>query len=269
MAALGAGAKVGQDTFNQMKNEPQQQIDQQMIRKAAAIKNTTDELRNQLMVDKLHEDDWSRKEDYYTKTQDTWQPVIDNIEKADQGRTANTPSLFVARGLSSAEAMQKLQGQQGNMSPVQDGWTTETHSDGRTYHLPTFSLVSNGKLPVSKDTLLALSPFNKGVKDVLESDVGDNIELPATMLIGFEKQAGLAHGAYEFIRQIQDGLGVTADKQLSQSAFNEQFRNNPALQRQAAQLGTALSNLRNAEHGARPGTVAGVGQGGRTLQIDR
>ncbi len=155
----------------------------------------------------------------------------------------NTPSLFFARGLTGQEAMEKLKGQTGNMSPIQDGWTTETHTDGRTYHVPTFALVSNGSVPVSKSTLVALAPFNSGVKELLDKNVADTVQLPATMLIGFEKSAQAAHGAYAFIHQIQNGLGVEQGKQLSQSEFNDRFRNNPALQRQVNDLAATLGNV--------------------------
>lgn len=244
MAALAGGFQGTSDKLNEIRNAPQAQLDQQMLRRAAAIKNTTDELRNQMMADKLHEDDWSRKEDFYTKTRDVWQPIVDNIEAADKDRATGAPSLFFARGLTGQEAMDKLKGQTGNMSPIQDGWTTETHSDGRTYHVPTFALVSNGSVPVTREALIALAPFNSGVKELLDKGMtGDSVQLPATMLISFEKSAQAAHGAYEFIRQIQDGLGVESEKQLSQAAFNDKFRSTPALQRQVSDLATTLGNV--------------------------
>ncbi len=249
MAALGAGAQVGQQTFQQMRNAPQAALDLQMIRKAAAIKNTTDELRNQMMADKLHEDDWSRKEDYYTKTKDVWQPVMDTLEQSDKDLAIDSgnPRLLDPnlRNLSPSDVYSTMgkPGNVGKYSPIQDGWTTETHSDGRTYHLPTFSLVANGPVNVTRDTLMALSPFNSGVKDLLDKTTRDSVQLPSTMLIGLEKSAQAAHGAYEFINQIQTGLGVDADKQLSQSAFNEKFRTNPALQRQVASLADTLGNV--------------------------
>jgi hypothetical protein len=68
------------------------------------------------------------------------------------------------------------------------------------------------------------------------------VPLNSTKFIQYEKQAHAANIAYEFVHQMQVGLGVDEKDQLSQNDFNNKFRGNPALQRQAVDAVTALSN---------------------------
>lgn len=240
-AALGGGFQGASDKLQQLNAQPQAQMDQAYARRVAAVKNNIDELRNQQAIDQLHSDDWTAKEKFYQDQKDVFQPVIDTIRESDQ---ASGNGLLVASNLSHEAVMQRPDLTTQGLQAVQDGWQDRTDPQtGRVYHTPTYSLVKIGQINVNRDALTALAATNSGIKEILDRKAGDSVPLSSTMLIGFEKQAHAAQIGYEFIHQMQQGLGVSADKQLTRSEFNDKFRSIPALQRQVADTATALSNV--------------------------
>jgi hypothetical protein len=134
------------------------------------------------------------------------------------------------------------------LSPVQDGWETRTAPNGQQYHLPTYSLVKSGNVNVNKEALTQLAKTNSAVAQLfdeqgnLRTASGDSLPLDSTKFINYEKEAHAATIAYEFVHQMQVGLGVDEKDQLSQNDFNKKFRDNPALTRQSVDAVTTLAN---------------------------
>lgn len=239
MAAMGAGAKVGQDTFSQMKSGPQNRADQVQVRQAAAMKNTLTELQNQVAIDKLHDEDWSSKENFYQAAQDTFRPVLNDFEKSDQSLAPGQPSLFAARGLSHEDAMKQMQGKMGQLQPIQDGWTTQVSPDGKTFHVPTYSLVrTDGQVNVSRGTLGQLAQYDSRLANVLAQNSSDSVQLSPTMLVSMEKNAHQGQIAEQFINSIRKGMGEEDVK-----GFNSAYRDDPVLRGQVDSLMTTLGSL--------------------------
>ena len=246
-AAFAGGYNAEARQQAAFRNAPQKQADEQQLRQYAATKNTLDELRNQQAIDRLHENDWSGKEDFYNKSQELYQPAIDSLEQTEK----DTGEQLVAIGdrkMSHEDVMKRGDLIKLGLSPVQDGWDTRTAPNGQQYHVPTYSLVKSGNVNVNKAAITELAKTNSAVNQLLDDQgnlrtSGDSVPLNSTTFIGYEKQAHAANIAYEFIHQMQVGLGVDEKDQLSQNDFNSKFRDNPALQRQAVDAVTALGNV--------------------------
>jgi len=239
---LAAGYQAGAANQQQFKNAPQAAMDADMARKATVMNNNVQELRNQLAIGQLHNADWASQEDYYQKTGDSFAPVLDNILKSQSD--AGVQLIDPKNTQMNHDDSMKFLAQPGNSTQytaVQDGWTTETHADGRLYHVPTFSMVKQGDVSVNRDAILALSPYDQGVKQILDKTNGD-ITLSTGQLLSIEKSAQAAHAGYEALHQWQTSLGVAPEDQLSQSKFNELYRTNPQLKRQ---VGTVLEKMAN------------------------
>jgi hypothetical protein len=247
MRAFAAAEQSGEQSRKDFHNAPQKQADQLMMRQYAATQNVLGELRNQQAIDKLHEDNWSGKEDFYNKSKDIYQPTIDSLAQTEK----DTGEQLVAVGdrKMSHEAVE----QRGDLiklglSPVQDGWETRTAPNGQQYHLPTYSLVKSGNVNVNKEALTQLAKTNSAVAQLfdeqgnLRTASGDSLPLDSTKFINYEKEAHAATIAYEFVHQMQVGLGVDEKDQLSQNDFNKKFRDNPALTRQSVDAVTTLAN---------------------------
>jgi len=246
-AAAGGAFKAEGQQQEAFRNAPQKQADQQMMRQYAATKNTLDEYRNQQAIDKLHADNWSGKEDFYTKSKDIYQPAIDSLAQTEK----DTGEQLVATGdrkMSHESVEQRGDLVKLGLSPVQDGWETRTAPNGQQYHLPTYSLVKSGNVNVNKDALTQLAKTNPAIAQLfdeqgnLRTASGDSLPLDSTKFIQYEKEAHAATIAYEFVHQMQVGLGVDEKDQLSQNDFNKKFRDNPALTRQSVDAVTALAN---------------------------
>ena len=159
------------------------------------------------------------------------------------------------------------------LSPVQDGWDTRTAPNGQQYHVPTYSLVKSGPVNVNKDALVSLAKTNPAIaqlfddKGNLKTTTGDTVPLNSTKLIQYEKQAHAANIAYEFVHQMQVGLGVDEKDQLSQNDFNSKFRDNPALQRQAVDAVTALGNVHTETTEHALSQLMKSGQAGELLKL--
>ena len=240
LAAGNAAAAANQQQF---KNAPQAQYDKQQAAALTASNNVVAELRNQAMIGNLHNDQWDQGEKYYQQTQDTWGPALDTIDKT----SADTGTQLIAddaRHLKGPEVMQMLKGKLGQYSPIQDGWATEVHQDGRTYHVPTFALVRQGDVSVDRDAIASLAPYDKRMQAALDKTQGP-ITLSTQQLIAVEKNAGAAQGAYTAFNRWQKALGTDDDDLMSQAKFNEQFRTNPAFAREVTNVASAVGNIKS------------------------
>jgi len=246
--AMGTAFKAERQQQEAYRNAPQKQADEQTLRQYAATKNGLDEFRNQLAIQKLHEDDWAGKEDFYTKSKDLYQPVIDSFLKTEE----DTGEQLVATGdrnLSHEAVMSRGDLVKQGLQPVQDGWETRTAPNGQQYHVGTYSLAKVGNVNANKAVLIELAKTNPAFAKLFDDDgnlkttSGDSAPMNSTTLIKAEKQAHAANITYEFLHRMQVGLGVDEDKQLSQNDFNKKFSDDPELQRQAIDSVTALSNL--------------------------
>ncbi|PWT75528.1 MAG: hypothetical protein C5B59_08600 [Bacteroidetes bacterium] len=239
LAAAASGLQAGAQTREDIKNRPQARIDEQQVRKAAAMKNTLSELQNQIAIDKLHDENWENKEAYYQKSQDLYQPVLDSFEASDKALAPGEQPLFAFRGLSHDEAMQKMQGQQGNLQPIQDGWTTQTSPDGKTFHVPTYSLVrTSGTVNTNREALTSLAQYDSRLENVLSKNSSPTLQFSPTMLLSLEKNAHQGQVAESFINNIRHGLGLE-DVQ----GFNSAYKNDPVLRGQVDSLMNTLGSL--------------------------
>jgi len=239
MAALGGGFEGAQQKSADIRNAPQARIDEQQVRKAAAMKNTLMELQNQVAIDKLHDEDWASKENYYSQAKDTFTPVLTDFENAEKNLAPDRPSLFVARQLNHDEAMRQMTGHQGEYQPIQDGWTTQTSPDGKTYHLPTYALVrTSGTVNTSRSTLEQLAKYDGRLAGVLAKNSSESLPLSPTMLVSMEKNAHQGQVAEAFINNIRHGLGLE-----DVTGFTDAYKNDPVLRSQVDGLIKTLGSL--------------------------
>ena len=135
------------------------------------------------------------------------------------------------------------------------------------YHDPTYSLVRVGPVQVNRAALTALAPYNSQIQNLLDKTTSDTVQLPSTMLLSFAKQAHAAQIGYEFVNQIQKGLGIEDDDQLAQSSFNDRYRSNPALRRQVDDLMTTLGNVATQSTPHALAQLQALGKGGEILKL--
>jgi hypothetical protein len=246
-SAMAAGANASAQQRQAFHDQPQKQADQQMLHQYAATANVLAEYRNQMALSQLHSNEWSGLEDTYTRNKETSQPLIDSVLQTEKD-TGNQLVDEADKKLEHEAVMKRGDLVKLGLQPVQDGWNERTAPNGQTYHVPTYSLVKIGKVNANKDLLTQLAKTDPAIAQLfddqgnLKTTTGDTVSMDSQRLIKCEKQAHAANTAYEFIHQMQVGLGVDEKDQLTQNDFNAKFRDNPALQRQAVDAVTALGN---------------------------
>ncbi len=249
-AALGAGFGATNAKMQEMRNAPQAAIDADTLRKQRAMQNNLFELQNQVALSKLNEEKWEQTEDHYNKSKDIFQPVLQDWERSDNDRVAGEPSLFVegARGIGHEQAMKMMEGHQGEYMAIQDGNTTQD-INGRTAHVPTYSLVRNsGTVNVSRKSMEALAPYNKDIATLLAKSSTENLPLPATQLMHIEKDAHQGLIAEQFVNDIRAAYDESHEGEKDYKPlgkvkdFSTMYRDNPALHTQVDQMMSELGS---------------------------
>jgi len=250
LAALEGGFSATQAKMAEMRNAPQARLDAQTLAKQRAMQNNLFELQNQVAISKLNDENWEQTEDHYNKSKDIFQPVLQDWERSDADRVAGEPSLFVegARGIGHEQAMKMMEGHQGEYMAIQDGNTTQD-INGRTAHVPTYSLVRNsGTVNVSRKSMEALAPYNKDIATLLAKSSTENLPMSATQLMHIEKDAHQGLIAEQFVNDIRSAYDESHEDEKDYKPlgkvkdFSTMYRDNPALHAQVDQMMSELGS---------------------------
>src|SRR5260221_678256 len=163
MAALGAGAQVGQQQFNQMKNAHQQQLDADQLRKYQTMKRNIDLAQGMLTLG-------NASREAQDKVDGTGKTLLQQVDDY-------SPALIPEdnRGLTHAEIMQKFpklsennfipMGHRDMLNP--DGTPMIDQKTGAPYREPLFAVVPpSAQVPMTDELREAFGQYNPTIKQI-------------------------------------------------------------------------------------------------------